>query len=97
MKYGDLTRRVYLRRHDYLKPEAAQVNEMMDVFSNKLDGLKQNNLFLKDNLLKLENCGRNSAILEEYITEMKNIVNTNQCTLDQFKTIDSMSKSFSDH
>lgn len=96
MKYGDLTRRVYLRRYDYLKPEAAQVNEMMDVLSNKLDDLKQNNLLLKDNLLKMENCGRKDAILEEYITEMKNIVNTNQCTLDQFKTIDSMSKSFSD-
>ena len=37
---GDLTRKVFLRRNDFLKNEAAQVNEMIDSLSDRIMILK---------------------------------------------------------
>jgi len=38
---GDLTRKVYLRRYDFLKNEAAQVNDMIDSLSDHIMTLKK--------------------------------------------------------
>jgi methyl-accepting chemotaxis protein len=38
---GDLTRKVYLRRHDFLKNEAAQVNDMIDFLSDHIMTFKK--------------------------------------------------------
>jgi methyl-accepting chemotaxis protein len=38
---GDLTRKIFLRRHDFLKNEAAQVNEMIDSLSDRIMILKK--------------------------------------------------------
>jgi signal transduction histidine kinase len=38
---GDFTRKVYLRRHDFLKNEAAQVNDMIDSLSDRIMTLKK--------------------------------------------------------
>jgi methyl-accepting chemotaxis protein len=38
---GDLTRKVYLRRYDFLKKEAAQVNDMIDSLSDRIMTLKK--------------------------------------------------------
>ena len=38
---GDLTRKVYLLRHDFLKNEAAQVNDMIDSLSDRIMTLKK--------------------------------------------------------
>jgi len=38
---GDFTRKVYLRRHDFLKDEAAQVNDMIDSLSDRIMTLKK--------------------------------------------------------
>jgi len=38
---GDFTRKVYLRRHDFLKNEAAQVNDMIDSLSDHILTLKK--------------------------------------------------------
>jgi methyl-accepting chemotaxis protein len=37
---GDLTRKIFLRRHDFLKNEAAQVNDMIDSLSERIMILK---------------------------------------------------------
>ncbi len=37
---GDLTRKIFLRRHDFLKHEAAQVNDMIDSLSERIMILK---------------------------------------------------------
>jgi signal transduction histidine kinase len=38
---GDLTRKVYLRRYDFLKNEAAQVNDMIDFLSDHIMTFKK--------------------------------------------------------
>ena len=38
---GDLTRKIYLRRYDFLKNEAAQVNNMIDFLSDHIKTLKK--------------------------------------------------------
>ena len=38
---GDLTRKIYLRRYDFLKNEAAQVNEMIDFLSDHIMTIKK--------------------------------------------------------
>jgi len=40
---GDLTRKVFIRRHDFLKNEARQINEMMDALSNRITTIKTAN------------------------------------------------------
>lgn len=38
---GDLTRKIYLRRYDFLKNEAAQVNDMIDSLSGQIMTIKE--------------------------------------------------------
>jgi len=38
---GDLTRKIFLRRYDFLKNEAAQVNDMIDFLSDRIMTLKK--------------------------------------------------------
>jgi len=38
---GDLTRKIFLRRHDFLKNEAAQVNAMIDFLSDHIMTIKK--------------------------------------------------------
>ena len=38
---GDLTRKIYLRRYDFLKNEAAQVNDLIDFLSDHIMTLKK--------------------------------------------------------
>jgi methyl-accepting chemotaxis protein len=38
---GDLTRKVFLRRHDFLKSEASQVNDMIDSLTEHITAIKK--------------------------------------------------------
>jgi methyl-accepting chemotaxis protein len=38
---GDLTRKIYLRRYDFLKNEAAQVNDLIDFLSDRIMTIKK--------------------------------------------------------
>jgi len=40
---GDLTRKVFLRRYDFLKTEAHQINEMIDFLSVHITAIKKDN------------------------------------------------------
>ncbi|MGD9278976.1 MAG: methyl-accepting chemotaxis protein [Desulfobacterales bacterium] len=40
---GDLTRKVFLRRYDFLKTEAHQINEMIDFLSDHITAIKKDN------------------------------------------------------
>ncbi len=42
MANGDLTKRIYLRKHDELKSIAANLNKMVDFISRNLDSIKKN-------------------------------------------------------
>lgn len=43
---GDLTRKIFLRRYDFLKNEAAQVNDMIDALSNHITAIKKDHYLL---------------------------------------------------
>ena len=60
---GDLTRKIFLRRHDFLKNEAAQVNEMIDSLSERIMILKKDH----DSLLSaLEGMSKVEMVPGEY-------------------------------
>ena len=52
---GDLTRKVFIRRHDFLKNEARQINEMMDALSNRITKIKTANDLLLSGLEQVGN------------------------------------------
>lgn len=55
---GDLTRKVFLRRYDFLKNEAHQINDMIDSLSNRITTIKTANELL---LSALEDVGNTDA------------------------------------
>lgn len=60
---GDLTRKIFLRRHDFLKNEAAQVNGMIDSLSERIMTLKKDH----DSLLSaLEGMSKVEMVPGEY-------------------------------
>ena len=60
---GDLTRKIFLRRHDFLKNEAAQVNGMIDSLSERIRTLKKDH----DSLLSaLEGMSKVEMVPGEY-------------------------------
>ena len=60
---GDLTRKIFLRRHDFLKNEAAQVNGMIDSLSERIRTLKKDH----DSLLSaLEGMSKVEMVPDEY-------------------------------
>lgn len=48
----DFTDKIYLRKGDFLKPEAQQINDMMRVLSNSVETIKKENSLLLDDLEK---------------------------------------------
>ena len=65
----DFTRKVYLRRHDFLKNEAAQVNDMIDSLSDHIMTIKKDH----DLLIKaLEEAAAGETTLDEY----QNVLNS---------------------
>ena len=69
---GDFTRRIYLRRYDYLKDEARYLNEMIDGLSNIIADLKIENNLLVSSLEKVTDAEfahkTHSDALEQAIT-----------------------------
>jgi methyl-accepting chemotaxis protein len=47
---GDLTRKIFLRRYDFLKNEAAQVNDMIDALSEHIMSIKKDHDLLLSTL-----------------------------------------------
>ena len=66
---GDLTRKVFIRRHDFLKNEARQINEMMDALSNHITKIKTANVLL---LSALEQIGNSDVEIDmpEHVLDM---------------------------
>jgi signal transduction histidine kinase len=53
MSQGDFTRKIFLRRHDFLKNEAAQVNDIIDFLSNHITIFKKDYALLLSALDKM--------------------------------------------
>jgi len=59
----DFTRKIYLRRGDFLKNEANQVNAMMKKLSNSIEIIKkENHLLLEDLEESIHACGQQTEI-----------------------------------
>jgi methyl-accepting chemotaxis protein len=88
---GDLTRKIFLRRHDFLKNEAAQVNEMIDSLSDRIMTLKKDH----DSLLSaLEGMSKVEMVPDEYqdaLRTLKKQADICNKHLSQFK-IEAISK-----
>ncbi len=54
---GDLTRKIFLRRNDFLKNEALQVNEMIDYLSGVISALNEDNRLIIAALDKVKSAG----------------------------------------
>ena len=66
---GDLTRKIYLRRYDFLKDEAQHLNEMIDGLSNKIVELTKENKLLISTLEKIEGIDTNHEISSDAFSE----------------------------
>ena len=88
---GDLTRKIFLRRHDFLKNEAAQVNGMIDSLSERIRTLKKDH----DSLLSaLEGMSKVEMVPDEYqdaLRTLKKQADICNKHLSQFK-IEAISK-----
>lgn len=82
---GDLTRRIYLRRYDFLKDEARHLNEMIDGISNKIAAIKKENKLLVSTLEKVTGTEANPEVDSESLKEAMTRADTCRKMLSNFK------------
>ena len=82
---GDLTRRIYLRRYDFLKDEARQLNEMIDGLSNKMVEIKNENKLLVSALEKAADTRANQELNSDALREALSRAAACQKLLSNFK------------
>ena len=84
---SDFTRKIYLRRGDFLKNEAKQINAMMEALSNSIEIIKrENHLLLEDIEDSIQTYGKQT----EFDAKLKNFQDkANRCRvqLDNFQLI----------
>jgi hypothetical protein len=83
---GDFTRGVHLRRGDFLKREAAMVNNMNDVLSIRFNALIRHHHAVKIKIAELESSGAQDTAIEKTISELSQAVAACCQALDQIKT-----------
>ena len=83
----DFTRKVYLRKGDFLKREAKQINAMMKALSNSMEIIKKENLLLTEDIeSSIQGCGQQT----EFVAKLKDFLDRgNRCReqLDNFQLI----------
>ncbi|RZB38146.1 MAG: hypothetical protein SRB2_00492 [Desulfobacteraceae bacterium Eth-SRB2] len=87
---GDLTRKVFLRRYDFLKTEAHQINEMIDFLSDHITAIKKDNERLISALEEVANGKLEKDKYENAFNMVKKQANLCNVHLSKFK-IDGMS------
>ena len=84
---SDFTRKIYLRRGDFLKNEAKQINVMMEALSNSIEIIKRENHLLLENIEdSIQTYGKQT----EFDAKLKSFQDkANRCRvqLDNFKLI----------
>ncbi|MBW2408372.1 MAG: methyl-accepting chemotaxis protein [Deltaproteobacteria bacterium] len=85
MSKGDLSRRIYLRRYDFLKEEARQLNEMIDGFSNKIIEIKNENNLLVATLENAADTEANQEVKPDAIREALSRATACQKLLSNFQ------------
>lgn len=83
---GNLDCKISLRRHDYLKSEADQVNEMIDTLSFHLNHVKKHNHLLQKKIEELINTNPNLANSKRSLSEAKSLAEACGKMLNHFNT-----------
>ena len=84
---GDFTRKIYLRKGDFLKNEAKQVNAMMKALSNSIATVKSENLLLLEDIEKsIQACDQQTAI-EAKLKGIQDRAHRCRMQLDTFQLI----------
>lgn len=82
---GDLTRKVFLRRYDFLKTEAHQINEMIDFLSDHITAIKKDNERLISALNEVETGKMEKNKYENALNTVKKQANLCNEHLSKFK------------
>ncbi len=85
---SDFTRKIYLRKGDFLKNEAQQINAMVKSLSNSIEIIKrENHLLLEDIEKSLQVCAKQPEI-DAKLKDFQNRANRCRVLLDNFQLID---------
>jgi len=84
----DFTRKIYLRKGDFLKPEAQQINDMMKVLSNSVEIIKKENSLLLDDLEKSIQAYGKQAEIDAELKGFRDRAHRCRVQLDNFQLID---------
>ena len=84
----DFTRKIYLRKGDFLKPEAQQINDMMRVLSNSVEIIKKENSLLLDDLDKSIQAYGKQAEINAELKGFRDRAHRCRVQLDNFQLID---------
>jgi len=83
----DFTRKVYLRKGDFLKNEAKQINAMMKALSNSIEIVKRENLLLLEDIEEsIQACGKQTEI-DAKLKGFKDRAHRCRVQLDNFQLI----------
>jgi methyl-accepting chemotaxis protein len=85
---GDFTRNIYLRKGDFLKTEAQQINDMMQALSKSVETIKTENSLLLDDLEKSIQAHGRQAEIEPELKAFQERAHRCRLQLDSFKLID---------
>ena len=87
MSERDFTRKIYLRKGDFLKSEAKQINTMMTVLSNSIEMIKKENLLLVEEIEEsIQTAGRQMEI-DSKLKGFQERANRCRMQLDNFQLI----------
>jgi methyl-accepting chemotaxis protein len=84
----DFTHKIYLRKGDFLKTEAQQINDMMKALSNSVEKIKKENRLLLDDLEESIQAHGQQVIIEAELKGFRDRVNRCRVQLDNFQLID---------
>jgi methyl-accepting chemotaxis protein len=83
---GDLTRKVNLRRYDFLKHEAEQINDMIDGLSLRLDVIRQEQHAIKSKIEELSASEAQCAARSHLLSELASVVQACDKAIGEVKT-----------
>ena len=84
----DFTRKIYLRKGDFLVTEAQQINDMMKALSNSVETIKTENSLLLDDLEKSIQTYGKQAEIEAELKGFQDRAHRCRLHLDNFQLID---------
>ena len=84
----DFTRKIYLRKGDFLKKEAKQMNAMMQSLSNSIATIKRENLLLIEDIEASIQTGGRQAGSQAKLKDFQKRAHRCRVQLDLFQLID---------